>query len=97
MLCEQAAALAASGEHAIAVAKFEQALFYRPDYAEGHEMRAQACCSLSCDRCIPTTGPPSIDIEHAKTCTGHVYGVGQYDESQLKCVATGAHGDGEAV
>lgn len=42
-LCEEATAAALEGNSAGAAAKFEQALFYRPDYAQGHEMRAQAC------------------------------------------------------
>lgn len=46
-LCEEATAAAVAGKMTVAVAKFQQALFYRPDYAQGHEMRAQACCYQS--------------------------------------------------
>lgn len=47
LLCEQATTAAVAGDHRAALTQFQQALFYRPNYAKGHEMRAQVCL-LNC-------------------------------------------------
>jgi hypothetical protein len=42
-LFDEAKSAAMAGNNAAAVAKFQQGLFFRPNFAEGHEMRAQVC------------------------------------------------------